>query len=63
MNLSKPIELPENVNEARKLTTYGTSQMYQGDFLGAISTFNKALELHPNSLFAFQDGRFVGIIC
>ena len=28
--------------------------MYEGDFTGAISTLNKALELNPISLFAYQ---------
>ena len=54
MNISNPVELPQNIEEAIKLTTHGTKQMFQGDFLDAISTFEKVLELHPASLFAFQ---------
>lgn len=48
------MSLRENMQKSTDLVTIGTRQMYQADFVGAISTFDKALELNPISLFALQ---------
>ena len=49
---------PENISEhfleSSNLQTKATAQMYEGNFLDAISTLDKALELNPISLFAYQ---------
>jgi len=46
--------IPENFQKSSNLQTKATAQMYDGNFLGAISTLDKALELNPISLFAYQ---------
>ena len=54
MDTFDTVKLPETIEEAVKLTTDGTYEMYKGNFTGAIAIFDRVLELHPDSLFAYQ---------
>ena len=54
MNLPKPSIPFDKAQKSAMLGKKGIEQLKNGDYLEAISSFNKAIEYDPNSLYAFQ---------
>ena len=54
MNFPKPSIPFETAQKSVLLGKKGIEQLNNGDYLGAISTFDKAIVCDPNSLYAFQ---------
>ena len=54
MNFPKPSIPFDKAQKSATLGKKGIDQLHNGDYLEAISSFDKAIECDPNSIYAFQ---------
>ena len=52
------LNMSEKQRESSRILAQGNKQIFKGNFRGAISTFDKAIEIDPKCLLAFQGRAF-----